>query len=123
MFKMLEQENRIRWSRVLTFVKEKFGDGVEPDIDVVLFLIGVRELGRMPKRSNFKKDEKMALMHIAICRLLKPYGYYKLEGMDEEGWPHYTVLKKLPFLKPGEQSLLMKEAVIRYFEEEIWEED
>lgn len=123
MLKMLEQENRIKWTQVLNFVKEKFSDGEEPDLDVVLFLIGVRELGRMPKRSNFKKDEKMALMHIAICRLLKPYGYYELEGMDDEGWPHYKLLKKLPFLKPGEQSLLMKEAAIRYFEEEIWEED
>lgn len=123
MLKMLEQENRIKWAEILNFVKEKFGEGEEPDLDVVLFLIGVRELGRMPNRSNFKKDEKLALMHIAICRLLKPYGYYELDGMDDDGWPHYTLLKKLPFLKPGEQSLLMKEAVIRYFEEEIWEQD
>lgn len=119
---MFEQENRIKWNRVVKYVKERFGDGEEPDIDVILFLIGVREFGDRPARKNFKKDQKLDLMHIAICRLLAPYGYYELTGLDEEGWPHYTVLKKLPFLKAGEQSVLMKEAVIRYFDEEIWEE-
>jgi len=118
--KMLEQENRNKWAAILNFVKDKFGDGEEPDIDVVLFLIGVRELGIPPQRKNFKKDQKLELMHIAICRLLVPYGYYELEGLDDEGWPHYKLLKKLPFLKSGEQSVLMKEAVIRYFEEEVW---
>jgi len=117
---MLEQENRNKWAAILNFVKDKFGDGEEPDIDVVLFLIGVRELGIPPQRKNFKKDQKLELMHIAICRLLVPYGYYELEGLDDEGWPHYKLLKKLPFLKSGEQSVLMKEAVIRYFEEEVW---
>ena len=117
---MLEQENRNKWTQVLNFVEERFSEGEEPDLDVVLFLIGVRELGQPPKRKNFKKDEKMALMHIAICRLLMPYGYYEIKGLDDDGWPHYELIKKLPFLKAGEQSILMKEAVIRYFEEEVW---
>lgn len=116
---MLEQGNRDKWNKILDFVKERFSDGEEPDLDVVLFLIGVRELGLPPKR-KFKKDQKIALLHIAICRLLVPYGYYKLQGMDQDGWPHYELKKKLPFLKPGEQSILMKEAVIRYFDEEVW---
>lgn len=119
---MLEQENRNKWNRIISFVKERFGDGEEPDIDVVLFLIGVRELGLPPKRKNFKKNQKLELMHIAICRLLSPYGYYELIGQDQEGWPHYELQKKLPHLKAGEQSILMKEAVIRYFDEEIWED-
>lgn len=119
---MLEQENRNKWNRIINYVKERFGDGEEPDLDVILFLIGVRELGTPPQKKTFKKDQKLELMHIAICRLLSSYGYYQLDGLDEEGWPHYTLLKKLPFLKPGEQSVLMKEAVIRYFDEEVWED-
>jgi hypothetical protein len=47
-----------------------------------------------------------------------PYGYYELTGLDEEGWPHYRLKEKLPALKAGEQSVLIKEAIIRYFEEE-----
>jgi hypothetical protein len=30
------------------------------------------------------------------------------------GWPHYSV-KELPTLKSGEQSVLMKEAIVSYF--------
>lgn len=35
---------------------------------------------------------------------------------DKDGWPHYRILTDLPNLKPGEQTVLMKEAVINYFE-------
>jgi len=116
---MLEKSNKEDWQRLIELIKEKFSDGEEPDVDVILFLIGVRELG-IDKR-KFKKDEKLDLLHIAICRLLMPYGYYKLTGSDEQGWPHYELIEKLPALKSGEQSILMKEAILRYFdEEELW---
>ena len=38
-------------------------------------------------------------MHIAICRLLEPFGYYAFDYFDDDGWPHYTVLEQLPLLK------------------------
>jgi hypothetical protein len=53
-------------------------------------------------------------MHIAICRLLEPYGFYEFEFFDEDGWPHYSVKEELT-LKSGEQSVLMKEAIVSYF--------
>ena len=62
-----------------------------------------------------KKDEKIELMHIAICRLLEPYGYYEFEFFDNDGWPHYKVKEELPPLKAGEQAVLMKEAIVNYF--------
>jgi hypothetical protein len=64
-----------------------------------------------------KKDEKVNLMHIAICRLLEPYGFYEFDYFDSEGWPHYKVKEELPPLKAGEQSVLMKEAIVNYFVE------
>ena len=54
-------------------------------------------------------------MHIAICRLLEPYGYYEFDCFDEQGWPHYTIKEALPNLKAGEQSVLMKDAIVNYF--------
>lgn len=54
-------------------------------------------------------------MHIAICRLLEPYGYYEFSHFDDDGWPHYTIKEELPPLKGGEQSILMKEAIVNYF--------
>ena len=61
------------------------------------------------------KDEKINLMHIAICTVLEPYGYYEFEGRDADGWPHFKTKEKLPFLKAGEQNNLMVKAVIEYF--------
>ena len=66
--------------------------------------------------SEVKKDEKVNLMHIAICKLLEPYGYYEFEYFDNDGWPHYKTLTELPNLKPGEQTVLMKEAIVNYFD-------
>lgn len=102
-----------RWDTVVTLLSAKFADGETLDIDAIIYLIGVQELGKT--NISFKKDEKINLMHIAICRLLEPYGYYTFEYFDKDGWPHYKIEKELPHLKPGEQTILMKEAVVNYF--------
>src|SRR5690606_39403150 len=70
----------------------RFGEGEELDLDAIIFLVGVQELGMGFRK--FKKDEKVNLMHIAICRVLEPYGYYEYEGRDADGWPHYKVLER-----------------------------
>jgi hypothetical protein len=107
-----------RWENVVAFLSEKFADGDTLDLDAIIYLIGLQELSQPNK--EFKKDEKVNLMHIAICRLLEPYGYYKFSYYDKEGWPHYDVVTQLPPLKAGEQSVLMKEAIVQYFlEKEI----
>jgi hypothetical protein len=85
-------------------------------VDSIIFLIGIQELGKGFK--NYSKDEKLNIMHIAICRLLVPFGYYEFDFCDEDGWPHYKTLDELPQLKPGEQTVLMKEAIVMYFEKE-----
>jgi hypothetical protein len=102
-----------RWENLQNKISETFGGGEQLDIDAIIYLIGVQELGQGHR--EFKKDEKVNLMHIAICRLLEPLGYYEFEYFDDDGWPHYKVKDELPFLKPGEQSVLMKEAVVYYF--------
>ncbi len=104
-----------KWQKILHFFETKFTEGETPDMDAILFLIGVQELGKINKK--FKKDDKLNLMHIAVCRLLEPYGFYLYEGIDKEGWPHYTLNEQLPQLKANEQQLLMKKAVILYFED------
>jgi hypothetical protein len=113
---MIDQVDKENWRRVESVLSQKFGLEPEPELDAVLFLIGVRELG-LNKR-KFKKDEKLDVLHIAICRVLSSYGFYELEGQDEEGWPHYIIKEKLPNLKGGEQSILMKQAIVRYFDDE-----
>lgn len=110
----MDKDFEKKWAETVLKVEEKFGEDL--DVQAILFLIGVQELGNGAK--NFTKDQKLELLHIAICRVLSPFGFYKLIGRDEDGWPHYEVLKELPPLKPGEQLRLMKEAIMNYFEEE-----
>ena len=112
---MNREELRIKWDKLLHELSEKFGEGETLDLDAIIFLIGVQELGMGYRK--FKKDEKLNLMHIAICRLLEPYGFYEFLGHDKDGWPHYELKEQLPNLKSGEQTILMKEAIVGYFEE------
>ncbi len=109
LFMDIELENKFK--EVLKTLEVQFGKDI--DIQAVLFLIGVQELGKGPMK--FSKNGKLDVMHIAICTLLAPYGYYEYEGLDKDGWPHWKVNEKLPSLKPGNQLQLMKQAVVDYF--------
>ncbi|UGS23749.1 hypothetical protein [Flavobacterium channae] len=108
-----DEQLKERWESVVTILSNKFADGETLDLEGIIYLIGVQELGKI--HATFKKDEKVNLMHIAICRLLEPYGYYEFEYFDNDGWPHYKVKEELPPLKAGEQAVLMKEAIVGYF--------
>ena len=87
------------------------------DLNAVLFLIGVQELGQ--GRKIFEKEEKQDLMHIGICKVLSLSGYYELEGLDKDGWPHWKLVKKLPHFDLLEQEKLLKMLVMEYFEKEF----
>ncbi len=104
------------WVDLLYKIKEVTGKR-PADLNAVLFLIGVQELGKGNK--TFSKEEKQDLMHIAICKVLSLAGYYTLEGLDEEGWPHWKLIKKLPRFDLIEQEKLLKIQIIQYFKEEI----
>jgi len=108
-----DEQLKERWEGVVQKLSAQFSDGDPLDLDAIIYLIGVQELGQIHRR--FKKDEKINLMHIAICKLLTPYGYYALDYVDDQGWPHYKNLEPLPALKAGEQTVLMKEAIVAYF--------
>ena len=108
-----DEKLKERWEMLVVKLSDRFSEGDKLDLDSIIYLIGVQELGQLHR--SFKKDEKVHLMHIAICRLLEPYGYYEFDYIDEHGWPHYRVKAELPHLKAGEQSILMKEAIVNYF--------
>ncbi len=104
------------WQALLSVVEQLLGTKPK-DLNGVLFLIGVQELGK--GRQRFTKEQKQDLMHIAICKVLSFSGYYSLEGLDEEGWPHWKMEKKLPRFDLLEQEKLLKMHVIEYFEKEL----
>lgn len=102
----------LRYQHLIKSLEKDFGPDI--DLQILLFLIGVEELGKGYK--NFKKHEKTDLMHVAICTVLEPYGYYEFEGKDADEWPHFKLMKELPPLMEKEQQALMKEAILEYFE-------
>ncbi len=104
------------WQKLLEDLGEIIGKK-PADLNAVLFLIGVQELGKGKK--TFSKEEKQDLMHIAICKVLSYSGFYELEGLDEEGWPHWKLKKKLPNFDLLEQEKLLKLHVMEYFEKEF----
>jgi hypothetical protein len=84
------------------------------DVNAVLFLVGVQELGQGAR--NFTKEQKQDLIHIGICRVLSPSGYYQFAYTDADGWPHYQLAKKLPHVDILSQELLLKSHILRYFQ-------
>ncbi|BDD06402.1 hypothetical protein HNQ88_000388 [Aureibacter tunicatorum] len=105
-----------KWASLMSLLTKTIGKRPK-DLNAVLFLIGTQELGKGPR--NFEKEEKQDLMHIGICKVLSLSGFYELEGLDEEGWPHWKLVKKLPKFDLLEQEKLLKMHVIEYFEKEI----
>ncbi|HXS35288.1 MAG TPA: hypothetical protein VN721_01195 [Flavipsychrobacter sp.] len=102
-----------RWKNIENTLQERFGK--IPDMEGILFLIGINELGNVPRR-KFSKEQKQDLMHIAVCTLLSQLGYYTLIGRDGDGWPHFEKIEGVPVTGMQEQERMLKECVIRYFE-------
>ena len=103
-----------RWWTLEAKLVERFGK--KPDLEAVLFLIGMQETGFIQEKIS--KEQKQDLMHVAMCRVLSPSGYYALEGHDEEGWPHYKQVKELPVMVLPEQESFIKDHVLLYFEQQ-----
>lgn len=104
------------WNRLLEGINKVIHKKPK-DLNGVLFLIGVHELGQGNR--YFSKEEKQDLMHIAICKVLSLSGFYELQGTDKDGWPHWKLVKKLPHFDLLEQEKLLKLHVIEYFEKEF----
>ena len=111
----MEIEFQKKWDSLFQRLKKRFDEGL--DIQAILFIIGLQELGVPVEKLT--KDQKVDVIHIAICALLEPYGYYSFEGRDRDGWPHWKLEKKLPQLNSLEQERLIKEGIIDYLGDSI----
>lgn len=104
-------DTEFEYKNVLKQIAKQFGEDI--DIQGLLFIIGLQELGK--GKIKLSKNEKLDVMHIAICTLLSPYGYYEYEGLDKDGWPHWKTIENLPPLKPTQQQEIIKQAIVEYF--------
>ncbi len=113
-WRMKPAEVNKKWAALQQQISADFDTDI-PDVKVMLFLIGVQELGQGPRK--FTKRQKEELMHIATCKLFSQMGFYELEGLDQDGWPHWKLVDKIPNYTLLEQEMIMKSLIIDYFEE------
>ena len=101
-----------RWWALEAKLVERFGK--KPDMEAILFLIGLQETGFI--KEKITKEQKQDLMHVAVCSLFSQSGYYELEGKDIDGWPHFRQLKPLPEMNMIEQENYLKDHILLYFQ-------
>lgn len=106
-----DDDLQVRWENLASKLTSRFGK--KPDMEALLFLIGIQELGS--SQTSFSKEQKQDLMHIAVCSLFKLSGYYVIESYDEERWPHFRQLKALPEMTASEQEDFLKDHILLYF--------
>ena len=104
------KDNKEIWNNLIRFLHQNTGKKPN-DINSVLFLIGVQELGK--GNINFSKEEKQDLMHVAVCTLLDGE-YYEFEGRDQDGWPHFKAIKKMDVTGLEDQERYLKIKIIEY---------
>jgi hypothetical protein len=108
---MISDDLQARWWKLEEKLVERFGK--KPDMESILFLIGIQEVGGVGH--SFTKEQKQDLMHVAVCTILIPGGFYELEGWDEDNWPHFKQTKELPPMEFMQQENFMKDHVLFYF--------
>lgn len=117
-FAETEAEFTARWEALVAELHARFGR--RPDLNALLLLIGVQELGQGV--AEFTKEQKQDLMHIATCKLFSLSGHYTLERVDEEGWPHYRLVTPVPMANLKEQERMLKWHMLEYFDQLTQEE-
>jgi hypothetical protein len=107
----MDFDTELRFQKLIACLKPTFE--MDLDLTALIYLIGLNEAGFGFR--VYSKQEKMDLMHVAICTLLAPGGYYEFSHRDDQNWPHFTAVQPLPTLNEKEQKHVLKEAVIDYF--------
>jgi len=107
----MDEELKQEWDVVMKRLELQFGEGIE--IEGILLLIGTQELGK--GYLEYTKDEKLDVLHIALCTLLEPLGYYTFKGKDADGWPHWEATNSLPSMKAMDQKDMVRKAIVDYF--------
>jgi hypothetical protein len=109
----MEIEFQKNWDILANKINKRFDDTL--DVESILFVIGMQELGQVIDK--FTKDQKLEVIHVAVCVILEPFGFYEFEGRDKDAWPHWKVVKELPRLDNNQQEQLIKEGILEYMKD------
>lgn len=110
-----EQTIEDEWVAVQIGLKQYFLQKT-PDLQAVLFIIGLREKGWGP--GKYTKEQKQDLMNLACCRVLSEGGYFKARTYDRDGWPIWEQTAGFPKKEVNVQEQMLKHYVYCYFEKQ-----
>lgn len=104
-----------RWQRLVTWIRTRFNK--EPDIEAILFLIGVQTRGR-GFEPELDRDVKESLVMEGTYCVFETLGVYERVGMEADGsWIWERVLDAPSGLSIEQQEKLLKTAILRYFDD------
>lgn len=103
-----------RWGRLVAKVGAQFGR--EPDIEALLFLIGVRSVGR-GYEPELPKERKQSLIMEGSYLAFETLGVYSRVGMERNGFWIWEKNFDLPKLSVDDQEKLLQIGILNYFEQ------
>lgn len=65
------------WKNLVIKLSHRFGEGL--DLQAILFLIGLQELGQGYQKLT--KNQKLDVIHVAVCALLSQWGVMNSQEM------------------------------------------
>jgi hypothetical protein len=109
--KMREMNAPDNWKDLCKHLTMMFG--IEVDMNGVLFLIGIREMGLLFR--EFSKEEKLNLINLGSCTLYKEMGLVEISGEDNERWPVFRQKTLAPVIAEELKLKTLQDCAIRYF--------
>ena len=109
---MQEEDIHAQWEAMKQKIESRIGKRPK-DLNAVLYLIGLQELGQVKR---FDRDQKQDLINLGLTTILSLGGFFTFSHRDDEGWPHYTQQKLLDKVDLKNQVRLIKSLCVRYFE-------
>jgi hypothetical protein len=103
-----------RWDSLVSEISTRFGR--KPDIDSLLFLIGVQSVGR-GYEPDIPKERKQSLIMEGSYLAFETIGVYQRVGMERNGFWIWQKNFDLPELTVDEQEKLLQVGILNYFEQ------
>lgn len=105
-----------RWSSLVADIESRFGR--VPDIDAILFLIGVQSVGR-GYEPDLPKERKQSLIMEGSYLAFETLGVYRRMGLEKNGFWIWEKTTDLPVLSVEQQEKLLQIGILNYFDEFI----
>lgn len=103
-----------RWDQLVAQIEQRFGR--EPDIEAILFLIGIQSVGR-GYEPELPKERKQSLIMEGSYLAFETLGVYSRVGMERNGFWIWEKNFDLPKMSVEDQEKLLQIGILNYFDE------